>query len=43
MARHDGNGIGDNADPDKDGDGWSDAEERKAVTDPLKPLSCPER
>jgi hypothetical protein len=37
----DGDGIGDNADPDKDGDGWSDEEERRAGTDPLNRLSFP--
>jgi hypothetical protein len=31
----------DNADPDKDGDGWTDEEERKAGTDPLDKLSFP--
>jgi hypothetical protein len=37
----DGDGIGDNADPDDDGDGWSDEEEKKAGTDPLDKLSFP--
>jgi len=37
----DGDGLGDNADPDDDGDGWSDAEEKAAGTDPLDPLSFP--
>ena len=37
----DADGIGDNADPDDDGDGFSDAEERKAGTDPLDRLSFP--
>ena len=37
----DGDGIGDNADPDDDGDGWSDAEEKAAGTDPLNRLSFP--
>ncbi|MEK7677144.1 MAG: DUF5060 domain-containing protein [Verrucomicrobiota bacterium] len=35
----DGDGLGDNADADDDGDGWTDAEEKKAGTDPLDPLS----
>ncbi|MBI4658617.1 MAG: DUF5060 domain-containing protein [Verrucomicrobia bacterium] len=39
----DGDGIGDNADPDDDGDGWSDAEETKAGTDTLDPLSFPRK
>ena len=37
----DGDGIGDNADTDDDGDGWSDLEEQKAGTDPLDKLSFP--
>ncbi len=37
----DGDGLGDNADPDDDGDGWPDAEERAAGTDPLDALSFP--
>jgi hypothetical protein len=37
----DGDGIGDNADPDRDGDGWSDAEEKKAGTDPADKVSFP--
>jgi hypothetical protein len=39
----DGDGIGDNADPDADGDGYSNEEERRARTDPLDPLSFPEK
>jgi hypothetical protein len=39
----DGDGIGDNADTDDDGDGWSDAEEKAAGTDPLDPVSFPEK
>lgn len=39
----DGDGIGDNADPDDDGDGWSDAAERRARTNPLDRLSFPRR
>jgi len=35
----DRDGLGDNADPDDDGDGWSDAEEKNAGTDPLDRLS----
>ncbi|MCD6507632.1 DUF5060 domain-containing protein [Candidatus Poribacteria bacterium] len=38
----DGDGIGDNADVDDDGDGWSDDEERRAGTDPLNRLSFPQ-
>ncbi|HUU30430.1 MAG TPA: DUF5060 domain-containing protein [archaeon] len=37
----DGDGVGDNADIDDDGDGWSDEEEIKARTDPLDKLSFP--
>jgi hypothetical protein len=37
----DGDGVGDNADPDDDGDGWSDQEEQRAGTDPLDRLSFP--
>jgi len=37
----DGDGIGDNADPDDDGDGWTDEEEKAAKTDPLDRLSFP--
>lgn len=37
----DGDSVGDKADPDDDGDGWSDAEEAKAGTDPLDRLSFP--
>jgi hypothetical protein len=37
----DGDGIGDNADIDDDGDGWSDVEEKKAGTNPLDKLSFP--
>ncbi|MBI4605002.1 MAG: hypothetical protein HY721_23825, partial [Planctomycetes bacterium] len=39
----DGDALGDNADPDDDGDGWPDEEERKAGTDPLDRASWPER
>ncbi len=37
----DGDGIGDNADPDDDNDGFTDVKERQAGTDPLDPLSFP--
>ena len=37
----DGDGIGDNADPDDDNDGFSDVQERQAGTDPLDPLRFP--
>ena len=37
----DGDGIGDNADPDDDGDGFTDEEERAAGTDSLDRLSFP--
>ena len=37
----DGDGIGDNADTDDDGDGWSDAAEKTAGTDPLSRLNFP--
>jgi len=37
----DGDGIGDNADTDDDDDGWSDAQEKAAGTDPLRRLSFP--
>jgi hypothetical protein len=37
----DGDSVGDNADPDKDGDGWTDEEERKAGADLLDKLSFP--
>ncbi len=37
----DGDGIGDNADPDDDNDGWSDKEEERAGTNPLDKLSFP--
>ncbi len=37
----DGDGLGDNADPDDDGDGWTDEEEKAAGTDPLDRLSFP--
>jgi len=37
----DGDAIGDNADTDDDGDGWSDTEETAAGTDPLDRLSFP--
>ncbi len=39
----DGDGVGDNADPDADGDGWTNEGEKNAGTDPLNPLSFPER
>lgn len=39
----DGDGVGDNADPDDDGDGYPDEEEKRAGSDPLSPLSFPER
>jgi len=37
----DGDGTGDNADPDDDNDGWTDEQENKASTDPLDKLSFP--
>ena len=37
----DGDGLGDNADTDDDGDGWSDLEEGRAGTDLLDPLNFP--
>jgi hypothetical protein len=37
----DGDGIGDNSDPDIDGDGWTNAEEKAAGTDPYDRLSFP--
>jgi hypothetical protein len=37
----DGDGIGDNAAPDDDGDAWRDTEELRAGTDPLSSLSFP--
>jgi len=37
----DGDGIGDNADADDDDDGFTDAQEKKAGTDPLDKLSFP--
>jgi len=37
----DGDGIGDHADTDDDGDGYTDAEEAEAGTDPLKAISFP--
>ncbi len=37
----DGDGIGDHADTDIDGDGWSNTEEEKVETDPLDKLSFP--
>ena len=37
----DGDGIGDNADPDDDNDGWSDEQEKKTGTNPLDKLSFP--
>jgi hypothetical protein len=39
----DGDGIGDNADDDDDGDGFTDAREGNAGTDPLDRLSFPGR
>ncbi len=36
----DGNGVGDAADPDDDGDGYSDAEELAEGTDPKNRFSC---
>ncbi len=37
----DGDGLGDNADPDDDNDGFPDVEERQAGTDVLDPLQFP--
>jgi hypothetical protein len=37
----DGDGIGDNADPDDDNDGFTDVQERQAGTDPLDKLQFP--
>lgn len=37
----DGDGIGDNADPDDDNDGFNDKEEIRKGTDPLDKLSFP--
>jgi hypothetical protein len=37
----DGDGLGDNADPDDDNDGFTDIEERQGGTDPLDPLRFP--
>ncbi len=37
----DGDGIGDNTDPDDDNDGFTDVEERQAGTDSLDPLRFP--
>jgi hypothetical protein len=37
----DGDGIGDNSDPDDDNDGFTDIQERQAGTDPLDPLRFP--
>jgi hypothetical protein len=37
----DADGIGDQADTDKDGDGWTDEEEKRARTNPLDRLSFP--
>jgi hypothetical protein len=37
----DGDGVGDNRDTDDDNDGYSDAEERKAGSDPLDRLKSP--
>jgi hypothetical protein len=37
----DGDGLGDNADPDDDGDGYTDLEEKAAGTDPLNPANFP--
>ncbi len=39
----DGDDLGDNADPDDDGDGFTDEEERRAGTDPLDKLSFPKQ
>lgn len=41
WADTDGDGIGDNSDPDIDGDGFTNDEERKAGTDPYNKLSFP--
>jgi hypothetical protein len=37
----DGDGLGDDADPDDDNDGFTDIEERQGGTDPLDPLRFP--
>ncbi|HLB74283.1 MAG TPA: molybdopterin-binding protein, partial [Sedimentisphaerales bacterium] len=37
----DGDGAGDNADPDDDNDGWTDQQESSAGTDPMDKLSFP--
>jgi hypothetical protein len=37
----DGDGIGNNADSDDDGDEWTDADEERAGTDPLDPNEMP--
>ncbi|MCX5671121.1 MAG: DUF5060 domain-containing protein [Planctomycetota bacterium] len=37
----DGDGIGDNSDPDIDGDGWTNGEEKAVGTDPYDRLSFP--
>jgi hypothetical protein len=37
----DGDGVGDNADPDDDGDGWSDVDEDREGTNPLDADSVP--
>ncbi len=39
----DGDGIGDNADPDDDNDGWTDEQEENRRTDPLDKLSFPKK
>jgi len=38
----DGDGIGDNADPDDDNDGWSDLQEARRNTDPADKLDFPD-
>jgi len=41
SADNDGDGDGDNADIDDDNDGWTDADEIRAGTDPFHPLDYP--
>jgi len=41
SSDNDKDGIGDNADPDDDNDGWSDAEEKAYGTDPKDPNNKP--
>ncbi|MDA0842347.1 MAG: hypothetical protein O3B67_00085 [archaeon] len=41
SADNDGDGEGDNADIDDDNDGWNDADEIRAGTDPFHPLDYP--